>query len=120
MGYWDLMDGTDASPCKRPCLSTKVYFLLRLVFKLFFKIWGSLFASRHIAGNRSFIELTFDQTVVTTESFYPTFSFLTFLTLMGGALGLWLGMGVLQILHVLTSCLKITILEKGSTNCVKK
>ena len=34
-GYWDLMDGTDASPCKRPCLSTKVFFLLRLVFELF-------------------------------------------------------------------------------------
>ena len=80
---------------------------------------GSLFASRHIDGHLSIINLYFDQTVVTTESFYPSFSPLSFLTMMGGALGLWLGMGVLQILHVLASCLKITVLEKELINYVQ-
>ena len=60
----------------------------------------------------SYIDLSFDQNVVITESFYPNFSPLAFLTMMGGALGLWLGMGVLQVLHVLASCWKIALLGK--------
>ena len=76
------------------------------------QISGSLFSSRHIEGNISWIDLSIDQNVVITESFYPSFSPLSFLTMMGGALGLWLGMGVLQVLHVLASCWKITLMSK--------
>ena len=45
-------------------------------------------------------DLTLDQIVTVTESFYPSFSLLEFLTMMGGAVGLWLGMGVVQMVHV--------------------
>ena len=57
--------------------------------------------------------MSFDQNVAITEFFYPSFSPLAFLTMTGGALGLWLGIGILQILNAGVSCLKITILRKG-------
>ena len=43
------------------------------------------------------MDLTFKQSVSVTEFFYPKFSFADFLSSMGGALGLWLGLGVLQM-----------------------
>ena len=48
---------------------------------------------------RSMIVLTFDQTVETTEYFYPEFDdlFADFLSSLGGSLGFWLGVGVVQI-----------------------
>ena len=45
-------------------------------------------------------DLTLDQIVTVTESFYPSFSLLEFLTMMGGAVGLWLGIGVVQMVHL--------------------
>ena len=38
-----------------------------------------------------------------TESFYPAFSPLSFITMMGGALGLWLGVGAVQLVAYLVS-----------------
>ena len=38
-----------------------------------------------------------DQEVTVTESFYPSFSPLTFFTVMGGALGLFLGFSFLTL-----------------------
>ena len=35
-----------------------------------------------------------------TESFYPAFSPLSFITMMGGALGLWLGVGAVQLVAI--------------------
>ena len=46
---------------------------------------------------RSTLDITFKQSVTVTEYFYPEFSFSDFLSSMGGALGLWLGLGVLQL-----------------------
>ena len=42
--------------------------------------------------------LVIDQKVATTESYIPHFSLATFFADLGGSLGLWLGMGVVQIL----------------------
>ena len=44
-------------------------------------------------------DLSVDQTVTITESFYPKFSPLSFITKMGSAIGLWLGAGVVQMIH---------------------
>ena len=41
--------------------------------------------------------MTFDQTVTVTESFYPSLSFTKLFADLGGSLGLWLGVGVLQM-----------------------
>ena len=54
--------------------------------------------------NKTTFDLTMDQEVTVTESFYPSFSPLTFFTVMGGALGLWLGVGVVQVVsYVVTA-----------------
>ena len=44
-------------------------------------------------------DLSVDQTITITESFYPKFSPLSFITKMGSAIGLWLGAGVVQMIH---------------------
>ena len=41
--------------------------------------------------------IEFDQQVTVTESRYPNFSFAKFFAELGGSIGLWLGMGLLQI-----------------------
>ena len=47
--------------------------------------------------NFSHFELIFDQTVDITEYYYPEFSIAEFLSSIGGILGFWLGVGVVQI-----------------------
>ena len=44
------------------------------------------------------LAISIDQRVATTESYIPQFSPATFLAELGGSLGLWLGVGVVQIL----------------------
>ena len=51
----------------------------------------------------STFDLTLDQEVTITESFYPPFSPLEFITVSGGAFGLWLGMGAVQVVEYAAS-----------------
>ena len=44
------------------------------------------------------LSIAFNQHVEVTESFIPEFSVTTFLAGLGGSLGLWLGVGVVQLL----------------------
>ena len=46
----------------------------------------------------SIIKINLDPVVETTESFYPKFSLSAFFADLGGSLGLWLGLGAVQIL----------------------
>ena len=41
--------------------------------------------------------IKFDDTVTITESFYPPASIPNFMADVGGILGLWLGVGILQL-----------------------
>ena len=43
------------------------------------------------------IDVTLNQKVVVTKSFYPTAEYANLLPIIGGALGLWLGIGVVQL-----------------------
>ena len=45
----------------------------------------------------SFIQLDFDQTVSIRESFFPSPSLTTLMADLGGCLGLWLGVGIVQL-----------------------
>ena len=46
----------------------------------------------------SVIAFTFNQKVSVTESYIPEFSLSTFFASLGGSLGLWLGVGAVQLL----------------------
>ena len=61
--------------------------------------------------NKTVFDLTFDQEVTFKESFFPSLSLSNLFSQIGGALGLWLGIGVLQITEYgsfLANLLKIT------------
>ena len=65
------------------------------------QIVGALISSRRWDRDHSTFDLTLDQQVTVTESYYPSFSPLSFITMMGGALGLWLGVGAVQLVAYL-------------------
>ena len=48
-------------------------------------------------SNFTTIDITLNQKVLVTESFYPTVDYANLLPKIGGALGLWLGIGVVQL-----------------------
>ena len=48
-------------------------------------------------SNFTIIDITLNQKVLVTESFYPTVDYTNLLPKIGGALGLWLGIGVVQL-----------------------
>ena len=58
---------------------------------------GEIESSKKWKGFDSSFEITFDQTVRITESFYPSPSISTLFADLGGSLGLWLGIGILQL-----------------------
>ena len=54
------------------------------------------------------IGLKFDEMVTVTESFFPPASIPNFMAEIGGILGLWLGVGTLQIFLYAIKCLDFT------------
>ena len=62
---------------------------------IIFQIKGSQLPAA-IVTNKSEFDLTIKQVSV-TEYYYPEFSLPDFLSNLGGTLGLWLGVGVLQL-----------------------
>ena len=53
------------------------------------------------AGDLTTFSFSFDPEVVRQTSEFPAFNWTTFLADLGGSLGLWLGLGVSQILEFL-------------------
>ena len=52
---------------------------------------------KDIGSHFTTIDVTLNQKVVVTESFYPAVDYANLLPKIGGALGLWLGIGVVQL-----------------------
>ena len=48
--------------------------------------------------------MTFDETVMVTESFYKPLSRSELFSALGGALGLWIGVGMMQIIEHALAC----------------
>ena len=67
------------------------------LYLIFFKISGSMVSNEHTDSASSTFDVTLDQVVTVTESRYPSMSFPNFFSNLGGSLGLWLGVGIIQI-----------------------
>ena len=52
----------------------------------------------------STIDLTFNQAVTVRESFFKSLSYSELFSALGGSLGLWLGVGIMQIIEHLANC----------------
>ena len=52
----------------------------------------------------SSIDLTINQAVTVKESFYKSLSYSELFSSLGGALGLWLGVGIMQIIEHIVKC----------------
>ena len=50
------------------------------------------------AGRQSLIRFFFNEETTITESYIPEFSLATYFADLGGSLGLWLGVGAVQLL----------------------
>ena len=84
--YGDLHDGTQISPCPLPCSTISVD--SRLIFE------------EINSKNVSVLDLTFSQSVMVTTVEFLKFSFSNFLSDLGGSMGLWLGIGLLQTVQM--------------------
>ena len=84
-----LVVGTRMSNCPDPCTSTKIK-TVYLDEKMYDR-----------EGVSSRIDITFSDNVDTYINDFPKFHFSSFLAEIGGAIGLWLGLGVIQIMETI-------------------
>ena len=78
-------NGYIKSACPRPCTQTQIK-----LNKLITEKWN---------GDPT-VEIMMSDKVMVTNNFYPNFSPVEALASLGGSLGLWLGLGVLQLLQL--------------------
>ena len=89
--FKDLMDGSQLSDCPLPCTTTNT-------------------ETKHIldrTGNRNYptLFLSFSSKVMVTRTDFLKFSLASFLSEVGGSMGLWLGLGMVQALELINSLL---------------
>ena len=100
--FADIFDGTDESECMKPCLSTKVYNNIKV--EVLINFVGFQVSGTFLHGSQypeTVFDFTFNQKVLTREFYFPDFSLTRFFSELGGALGLWLGIGAVQMMNVL-------------------
>ena len=95
-----IFDGTAVSDCPVPCLSTSAEAKEEDV---------------SITDDGSDIDITFFETILVTTTSFPEFSFSDALAKLGGAMGLWLGLGIMQVLEI-----TLTIRQRLTCKSVKK
>ena len=66
-------------------------------------VHGSCISSSPKYSYYTLFEISIDQRVKITESFYATSSLAEIFSSLGGALGLWLGLGIMQIVEHVTN-----------------
>ena len=98
--YGDLFDGTQLSDCPVPCTTTNTD-------------TKHLFDITNVRNsNSSTILLTFSSKVLVTKTDFPEFSLVSFLSEVGGSMGLWLGLGMVQVLELVINSLLPRITQK--------
>ena len=85
--YMDLFDGAQRSPCLLPCST--------------YTVDSRQLSEETTTRNISVINLTFNQQVMVTNHYAIKFTFASFLSDVGGGLGLWLGLGLAQFFQSL-------------------
>ena len=73
-----------------------IFFLILCLILI--QVEGALFKKKSYEYNESRLELSIKDQVVVKKSFYPPLSVMNLFSSLGGVMGLWLGMGILQIL----------------------
>ena len=86
--YECIFDGTSVSDCPVPCTTTIAIAKEEDVTTM---------------EGGSAIDITFFDTILVTTTSFPTFSFSDALAKLGGAMGLWLGIGIMQVFEILLS-----------------
>ena len=90
-------------------LQQRYFFKIGTVIILcLFQISGTLVSDKTWKGSDycPILKLSFDQTVHITESLYPSVSFPMLFSNLGGSLGFWLGVGLLQICFLAVDFIK--------------
>ena len=79
-----------------------------------------MFNSRKSGMNQSLVKLAFQDEVIITKSEYAPLSISELFSTLGGVIGLWLGVGMLQIVDhgmiLAKLCSQFTIKEKKDSN----
>ena len=84
--YFDLIDGTQKSSCPMPCSTIQVE--------------SRLLQERLGEGNKHFVDMQFSKGIPVTKTKLKKFNFAILLSEIGGSMGLWLGLGLLQVLEI--------------------
>ena len=98
--YLDLFDGAQRSPCLLPCTT--------------YSVDSRQLSEELTARNISVINLSFNQHVMVTTHYAIKFTFASFLSDVGGGLGLWLGLGLAQFFQSLFGL--TALLDRGIDN----
>ena len=85
--YDDLCEGRSSSNCPPPCTSTQI------------KI--ALVNEKYPFANISKIMIDFMPTLTRSKTDFPKFNAATFISALGGSMGFWLGLGVIQTFELL-------------------
>ena len=87
--YGDIITGSQVSDCPLPCTSTEITCVN--------------LDEKFVAENNSRIDITFSDSVSFMMNDFPKFNFAVFLSTLGGSMGLWLGLGVLQSIDIMVN-----------------
>ena len=98
--YFTLENGMRIPPCKSPCTTTKGTTQLALTAK----------------GKPTAI-LSFKKQMAVTVTDFTPFSLSIFLSNVGGSLGLWLGLGLLQLGELTIKPSAASVTQLHLTNC---
>ena len=84
----DLFEGVELSQCHLPCTTTNL--VTRFLAERF--------------DDESIIKIIFGESMTVTTTDFVKFNIVTFLSDVGGAMGLWLGLGIIQFLQLVVRC----------------
>ena len=95
----NLLIGVETSDCPKPCTTTTSY--IRMIADLPVNVTG--------------MTLSFPKEIMILKTEMITFTYVTFLSMLGGNLGLWLGFGFFQFLEIFVTHF---IFKKWNQSCL--